>query len=169
MQFIKYIMLFLVLLGCSLIGRMLAKKYINRVKELEEMKQALNIFRSKIKFTYEPIPEIFGEMANSMKNNIGAIFGLAKEKMEKENASVAWEEAVEESKGHLLEEDKYVIKSMSKLLGQTDVEGQLSQIGITEKFLDAQINEAQQLREKNERLYNKLGTIMGLAIIIILC
>lgn len=35
------------------------KKYAYRVKELQEMKNALNIFMTKIKFTYEPIPSTF--------------------------------------------------------------------------------------------------------------
>ena len=63
MLIIKYFMLFLVLVACTLIGRFLSKKYVYRLNELEEMKNALNIFKTKIKFTYEPIPEIFQEMS----------------------------------------------------------------------------------------------------------
>ena len=55
-------MLFIILVACSLIGRYLSRKYIIRVNELEEMRNALNMLQSKIKFTYEPIPEIFEEM-----------------------------------------------------------------------------------------------------------
>ena len=56
MQFIKYCMLFLVFLSATLIGKYISQKYKFRLDELEEMKNALNIFKSKIKFTYEPIP-----------------------------------------------------------------------------------------------------------------
>ena len=59
MQVIKYIMLFLILISSSLIGRFLSKKYVYRLEELEEMKNALNLFKTKAKFTYEPIPTIF--------------------------------------------------------------------------------------------------------------
>lgn len=169
MQILKYLMLFFILVACSLIGRYLSKKYVIRVSELEEMRNALNMFQSKIKFTYEPIPEIFEEIAQNTSRNIGQVFSLAREKMKINTANIAWEEAIEESKNNLTKEDKYVLKTLSKLLGQTDVEGQTSQIEITQKFLETQLKEAQEQREKNEKLYSKLGTTVGLAIVIILC
>mgnify|MGYP002310549715 FL=1 len=168
MLVIKYFMLFLVLVACTLIGRFLSKKYVYRLNELEEMKNALNVFKSKIKFTYEPIPEIFQEISNNINKNMANIFINAKNKMQNQNASQAWEEALDESNTNLTKEDKYVLKSLSKLLGQTDVDGQTSQIEITQKFLETQIKEAEDERRKNEKLYSKLGTTIGLAIVIIL-
>ena len=47
---------------------------------MEIIKNALNIFMTKIKFTYEPIPEIFNEISENMNKNIGSIFKTAKEK-----------------------------------------------------------------------------------------
>ena len=169
MQILKYFMLFFILVACSLVGRYLSKKYVMRVKELEEMRNALNMFQSKIKFTYEPIAEIFQEIAQNTSKNVGQVFLLAKEKMKNKTASVSWEEAVQESENNLKEEDKYVLKTLSKLLGQTDVEGQLSQIEVTQKFLESQLKEAQEEKIRNEKLYNRLGTTIGLAIVIILC
>ena len=93
---IKYFMLFLLLVACTLIGRFLSKKYVYRLNELEEMKNALNIFESKIKFTYEPIPEIFEEISKNSSYNISNIFKKAKEKMKEKNASQAWEETIDE-------------------------------------------------------------------------
>lgn len=169
MQMIKYFMLFSILVACSLIGRYLSKKYVMRVNELEEIKNALNMFQSKIKFTYEPIPEIFEEISKNTSQYIGKIFLEAKQKMQTTTANIAWEEAIEESKNSLTKEDKHVLKALSKLLGQTDIEGQTSQIEITQKFLETQLQEAQEQRIKNEKLYSKLGTTIGLAIVIILC
>ena len=39
---------------------------------------------------------------------------------------------------------------------------------MTENFLDEQIRQAQEEKNKNEKLYQKLGTIGGLALVIIL-
>ena len=169
MLFIKYFMLFWVLLGCTLVGKNLSKKFVMRVKELEEMKNALSMFQTKIQFTFEPIPEIFEEIAKHSQKNIGQIFLIAKEKMKNDTASKAFEEAIEESDSNLNQEDRYVLKTLSKLLGQTDVEGQISQIEITQKFLEEQLKEAREEKQKNEKLYSKLGTTIGLAIVIILC
>ena len=169
MQMIKYFILFLILVASSMIGKFLSKKYVYRLEELEEMQNALNILKTKIKFTYEPIPEIFDEISCNVNRNVGNIFRKAKEKMSQNSANIAWEEAIEETSTNLKEDDKHTLKMLSKLLGQTDVEGQTSQIEITEKFLEAQIKEATEEKQKNEKLYTRLGTIMGLAIVIVLC
>ena len=169
MQLIKYFILFLILVSSTLIGKFLSKKYVYRLDELEDIKNALNILKTKIKFTYEPIPEIFDEVSNNVNKNTGRIFNLAKEEMKKKSASEAWELAVEKTECNLKKENKKIIKTLSKLLGQTDVEGQISQIEITEEFLEGQIKEAEEERRKNEKLYTRLGTVLGLAIVIILC
>ena len=83
MQVLKYFMLLLIFIASSLIGKFISKKYAYRLKELEEIKNILNIFKSKIKFTYEPIPEIFEEINAKTENNIGKIFGQARKKYER--------------------------------------------------------------------------------------
>ena len=169
MQLIKYFILFLILILATMIGRFLSKKYVCRLEELEDIKNALNILKSKIKFTYEPIPEIFEEISKTSSRNISELFKTAKIKMNDLTANEAWEEAVGESQNNLKKEDKDVLKTLSKLLGQTDAEGQISQIEITENFLESKIQEAMEEKKKNEKLYTRLGTIMGLTIVIILC
>ena len=116
MQFIKYCMLFFVFLIATLIGKNISKKYKFRLDELEELKNALNIFKSKIKFTYEPIPEIFVGISNNSNKNISNLFNMAVDKMKTEYAGVAWERAVDEFQSNLNEEDRQVLKTLSKLL-----------------------------------------------------
>ena len=169
MLIIKYFILFLILVSSTLIGKFLSKKYVYRLEELEDIKNALNILKTKIKFTYGPIPEVFEEISQNTNKNIGNIFILAKEEMKENSASKAWEIAVEKTECNLKKEDKKILKTLSKLLGQTDVEGQISQIEITEEFLEGQLKEAEEERRKNEKLYTRLGTVLGLTIVIILC
>ena len=59
MLWIKLIILNLILVSSTIIGITFSKKYTYRVKELQEMKNALNIFMTKIKLPYEPIPITF--------------------------------------------------------------------------------------------------------------
>lgn len=116
MQIIKYCMLFFVFIASALIGKYISQKYKYRLEELEEIKNALNIFKSKIKFTYEPIPEIFKEISKNTRNNISTFFNKVIEKMETQTVSSAWEEAIDEFSGNLNKEDKQTIKTLSKLL-----------------------------------------------------
>ncbi len=66
------------------------------------------------------------------------------------------------------QEDIEVLKNLAKLLGISDIDGQISQIEMTQNFLDTQLKQAQEEKQKNEKLYQKLGTIIGLAIVVML-
>ena len=170
MQVIKYIILLLIFLSSSMIGRLLSKKYYYRLEELEEIKNALNLFKTKIKFTYSSIPEIFREIAEGSKQNISKIFENTVHNLKTMPATEAWNKAIDETKENtnLNEEDIKIIKGLSKQLGIIDIEGQISQIDITQNFLDTQIRQAQEEKEKNQKLYQKLGTTIGLVIVILL-
>ena len=116
MQIIKYYMLFSVFILSVLIGKYISQKYKYRLEELEEIKNALNIFKSKIKFTYEPIPEIFTEISKNTNCNISKLFNKATENMQNETAALAWEKAIDEFSGNLTKDDKQAAKTLSKLL-----------------------------------------------------
>lgn len=168
MQIIKFFLLFIIFILSNIIGRTIAGKYRYRLEELKEIKNALNIFKSKIKFTYEPIPEIFDEISKNADKNISNIFKKAKEEMNNKTAEEAWNIAISDSQNNLNKEDISTLRMLSKMLGKSDIEGQVSQIDITQNFIDKQIENAEFEKNKNEKLYRKLGTIVGLAIVIVL-
>ena len=90
--------------------------------------------------------------------------------MKKMDVNTSWKEAIDKNKYilNLNEEDIDTIKKLGNMLGKTDVQGQLSEINLNMNFLDTQIAYAEESRKKNEKMYKTLGTIFGLAIIIIL-
>ena len=120
------------------------------------MKSALLMFEAKIKFTYEPIPEIFKEISNKFSEHIEELFENSVTKMKNKSASVAWCESIEESNNNMNKEDKEVLKGLSKLLGKTDINGQISEIKLVSNFLDTQIQIAQKEKEKNGKMYKTL-------------
>lgn len=165
---IKILIYSSIFLVCSTIGLLKSQKYTYRVEELKEFKNALNMFKTKIRFTYEPIPEIFTQISTNTSPNIGSIFKIASYNMQFFPAGDAWNKAIDTDILNIDIEDKKVLKNLSKLLGATDVEGQLSQIEVTPNFLDEQIQKAEKQRQKSEGMYRKLGMIIGLGIVIIL-
>jgi len=82
-------------------------------------------------------------------------------------AGDAWNKAIDTNILNIVEEDKNILKNLSKLLGATDLQGQISQIDVTSSFLEEQIKKAEKEREKNEAMYRKLGMIIGLTIVIV--
>ena len=171
MVFVKYIVLFFIFFIAAWIGNLISKKYRNRVNELKIFKEAFNILESKIKFTYEPLGEIFEEISNLYsKNSIKYIFISAKENMNNLGVKKSWDDAINSNSQRLClnNEDLNIIKSLGNMLGKTDVDGQLNEIKLSINFLDTQIAIAEEECKKNEKMYRTLGTIFGLAIIIIL-
>ena len=168
MIIIKYIGIILIIVITFLIGYFISKKYSNRVTELKETQIALDILENKIKFTYEPLRDIFMEMKNLLKGNISKLFENISINLQDKNVETAFSQALFEIKTNLLEEDLEVIKSLSKLLGKTEKEGQVSQIELTRTFIKAQIKKAEIEEAKNSKLYKTLGATVGLAFAIIL-
>ena len=162
-------LLIAVLFFTSYIGIIIAEQYKKRVNELKEMKKAFNILETKIRYTYKPIPDIFLEISNNVSDNISEIFKQSANQMEhNENSTTAWINSVSNSKTSLKNEDLEVIKGLGKLLGKPDVEGQISQIALTNTFIEEQIEKAEKEYLKNAKLYKTLGIVCGLALVIIL-
>lgn len=170
MQMIKYISLVAILFLAMYIGNLMSKKYINRVKELVQIKLALNIIKSKIKFTQIPLKDIFEQISkNTEEVNVKEFWENTIKELNK-NLSIeeAWENAIKKTETNLNKEDLNILLDMGKMLGKTDVDGQVSNLEIASTFIDTQIEKAEIEKQKNSKLYKTLGVVTGLAIIIIL-
>lgn len=168
MNILKFVNIICIFICTTIIGMKYAKKYSKRLDNLLSIKNMLNIFKAKIKFTSKSIPDIFKEMSENIENETKEIFIKASEYMKNMIAKDAFNKAIDESNVYLKKEDKDTIKELSKMLGDTDIEGQISQIELVEGFLENNIKQAEEEKEKNGKLYKRLGITTGLIIAIIL-
>ena len=60
---LKIILGIAVVICSTRIGILLSKKYIYRLDELDEFKNNFKIIENKIKYTYEPLEDIFWEIS----------------------------------------------------------------------------------------------------------
>lgn len=165
MIFIKDIGLIAIVLICSYIGFLKSKTFENRVIELSKFQNALVMFESKLKFTYEPIKNIFEEISNVIYKNQNNVFYYTSKN--ERNIYQAWCTGIDKNV-FLNNDDKNVIKMMGKLLGKTDIDGQLSEISLGLDLVAKQIKNAENEKNKNSKLYKTMGIILGLGISIIL-
>lgn len=170
MYVLKSLLLLMIFGTSTIIGILISKKYSNRVHILNDLKNALNMFEIKINFSFETIPEIFMDISEKTDGNVSKMFSDTVKNITKENmlAGEAWEKAIDKNSECLKKEDINSIKTLGKLLGKTDIEGQISQIQLVESFLEKQISDASEEKNKNEKMYQKLGAIVGLVIVIVL-
>ena len=134
--FFKWVILVGILFICTSIGRLKAKSYQNRVEALKKLKSSLEMLKSKIDFTYEPIQEIFKEISKIVYANEENIFEKTLQQMKQHSVAESWNIAVEENID-LNQEDKATIKMFGKLLGKTDKAGQINEINVTSELLRA--------------------------------
>lgn len=171
MLFIRYLFLVLILSCSTSIGFLLSKRFADRLNELNTISNLTNTLQNKIRFTRMPLKEIFEELAEYQDNlEISDLFRKIAKKMEKMKTSDAWVDAIDEKKlcFNLSLKDLNLIKTLGNTLGKTDIDGQMSEIEQFNTLLKIQIKEAEHEKNKNEKMYRSLGTIVGLAIVILL-
>lgn len=165
---LKFILGIAVILCSTRIGILLSKKYVYRLEELDEIKNSFQIIENKIKYTYEPLEEIFQEMSEISSFEIKELFKNVAQNIKIKGAEKAWKEEISKAELSIKKEDKNVLKEFGNLLGKTNQEGQVNQIKFTSKLLDRQIEKAKEEKKKNEIVYKKLGLIFGVGIVVIL-
>jgi stage III sporulation protein AB len=165
---IKIVSLLLIFLSCFYAGITISNKYKKRVEELKEVKKGFSVLETKMKYTYDVLPEIMKDISIGLEKNVSNIFAKTAINMKKYCAQDAWNNAIEECYTNMNKEDIEVLKGFGKLLGKTDLSGQVSQIELTNKFLETQIEKAEQELRVNAKLYKTLGAVCGLAIVILL-
>ncbi len=119
--YIKYILLIIIFSLSTSIGILISKIYENRVIELKEFKNILNIIKNKIKFTYEPLGDIFIQISKEKETKVEKIFEEIAEEMKIKQVKIAWEDCIQKADISIKQEDKDTLKKLGKLLGQTDV------------------------------------------------
>lgn len=166
MFILKWINLIGIISICTYIGILKSKTYENRVIELNMFQNALIMFKTKIEFTYEPLKSIFSDISKVIYENKENIFLNTINK--NKNIYEAWSESINDIKNNLLDEDKEIIRMMGKLLGKTDIKGQVNEILLTQNLIEKQIEKAEYEKNKNMKLYKTMGIVLGLGICILL-
>lgn len=168
MFIIKFFNSVLIIFICAYIGNNKANSFRLRVNKLRDLKCGFNIFKTKLEFSYEPVKESFYEISKLVYKENSNIFKSYIENLENGNFEKAWELSVAENSYGFSKEDIMLINGFGKLLGKTDVNGQINEINLADEFLDKQIFDAEENRKKNDKLYKSLGIIIGIGIVIIL-
>ncbi|NLD50450.1 MAG: stage III sporulation protein AB [Clostridiaceae bacterium] len=170
---IKLIGSFIVLVSCSVLGFIHSQKFSRRPSELRTLQGLLQMFENEISFLSNVLSDAFLKIHRCSDSLVSLFFMATVENLRSDaglNASEAWAMAVEEniSRTSLCKEDKEILVSFGKLLGGSDIDGQIKNIRLTINQLKLQEQKAEELRRKNEGMFKNLGVLGGLAIIIIL-
>lgn len=171
--FIKFILILGVFMTSTFIGYTLANRYRTRVAELNDLLLALEIFETKIKYTYDSLTTSFLYIADNLKTKVYRIFYVTAEEVREnknDSAGECFKRVVDGEKIFLAlnKDDIEIVKELGVSLGQTDMEGQVKNIKLVYNSLKNQLENAKEEKNKNFRMYRNMGMLSGLVIIIIL-
>ncbi|MGI6778083.1 MAG: stage III sporulation protein SpoIIIAB [Acetivibrionales bacterium] len=162
-----------ILLCSSLIGYVLSRDLSRRPAELRDLQTMLYILENEISYLSNLLVDAFEKVIRSCNSNVSAFFKATIENLKSDRsltASQAWEFAVRDNikMTALNKEDEEILASFGKILGSSDIEGQVKNIRLTLKQLENQEKKAEEIRKKNEGMYKKLGILAGLALVVII-
>ena len=170
---IKFILLLCIFSGSTFIGYYIANKFSYRVKELQKLITSLELFESRINYTYDTIPECFRYIGTYIDGNIGNLFLKTAELIENENdqsTGDCFKNVIDDERFmlNLKDVDIETLKGLSVSLGQVDLDSQKNNIRLIIHTLNNCLNEAEEEKKKNFRLYRNMGVLAGLVLMIIL-
>jgi len=173
MMVIKIIGMILTLGASAALGMYMASLGSFRQQDLLEIKKALLILKSEIEYIATPLPEAMTNIAARTSKPIAQLFEYfsksLKQNEDGETAYQLWLTAIEAHKksAFLKEEDWEIIGNFGKTLGYLDKQMQVDSISFTMDYIDDQISQLHGNNGKNQRMYQGLGVIGGILLLVI--
>ena len=168
-DFCKIIIAIAILFITSYMGMELANSLKSREEVLTDMITFLRLVQNEMMYMLNSLPTAY-EMSRQrlnteLKNVLGAIsLDMSKLGTGKVDASIT--NNINSIKS-LNEYDKEIIISTLKNLGRSDLESQYNIIENAISIINKQIKEANEIKNKNSKVYKTIGVITGLMIVII--
>jgi len=170
---IKIVGMILTLGASTALGLYLASLGTFRQQDLLEFKKALLILKSEIEYIATPLPEAMVNIAARTTQPIAQLFAHfaqnLKQNEDGETVYRLWLSSIDLHKkdAFLKEEDWETIGNFGKTLGYLDKQMQVDSIHFTIDYIDTQTSVLQESNDKNQRMYQSLGIIGGILLLVV--
>lgn len=163
----------IVVICATLIGFSVASFYSRRPGEIRALQNALQLLETEISYGFTPLPEALASVAERCDIRVALLFNRASQElmtMRGITAREAWETALDEYyvKSALTRADRAILLELGNSLGISDREDQVKHLMLAKEQLKLEQSKAEDASEKNTKLYNYLGFLGGLTIVLIL-
>lgn len=170
MNIIKILAAITIICSSTLLGVSKAKKLSDREYILREFITFLTIVKNEIKYMLTVLPNAYEIARMSLKTELKDSIGMIATEMVSNKDSISIQKSIEENINKISQlngYDKAVIVNILKNLGSTNKDGQINLIDNAIKQIENQINEAVDIKIKNSRIYRTIGTLFGIAVVVI--
>ncbi len=169
----KFVGAFLVIGSMGMAGMRVASLYSQRSAELRSLQDALQMLDTEILYAATPLPWALKKIGQSGGDNIARIFYEAGELIAAGQGCTvaeAWEKALQKNWSFtaLNQGDYTILYSFGELLGISDRQEQHKNIALTSQHLRKEEESARRNQEKNTRLWQYGGFLVGISIVLLL-
>lgn len=150
-------------------GVMLSSRLKKREVFLGEAVMFISQVSMEIEFVGMPLFEILKKIADGgCCKSLDFISGCIENRKKGDDFSACWERAVENSSLPLKTEERQKLKSLSGLLGTSDVSGQKNMLSLFNSYFSTYYEKASRENEKYGKMCITLSVVVGMGIFILL-
>ncbi|MDO7788625.1 stage III sporulation protein SpoIIIAB [Desulforamulus aquiferis] len=163
----------IVVFSCTLIGLTVASAYSRRPGEIRALQNALQLLETEISYGATPLPDALASVSERCDTRVALLFNRAAQElmtMRGITAREAWEIALSEyyPKSALSRIDRSILLELGNSLGVSDREDQVKHLMLAKEQLKLEQTKAEDASIKNTKVYNYLGFLGGLTLVLIL-
>lgn len=162
----------LVLFACTSFGFHVARGFRERPRQIRYLMHAIRLLQAEIEYSVTPLPEAFRKVAMHARHPCHIPFEVAAERLAQ--GEVSAEEALSagvkelKPKCSLRDTDIQIFMDFAKVLGTADRVHLAKQFTATLSHLEELEKDAREAQKRNERMWQYLGMLSGLLIIVLM-
>ncbi|AZR73550.1 hypothetical protein BBF96_09215 [Anoxybacter fermentans] len=154
-------------------GRLMGYQYTQRTRELQEFYTALHLLETEIGYVQTLLPQAMKRLASISPQPHKQFFALFYKYLQFSRGMTtdqAWQKTIDESQGNfcLKAEDWEVLKQFGRALGNSNDQDQIRHLKVAQKRLEQLELKSREEGEKMSRLWNYVGILTGIALVILL-
>ncbi|NLL70133.1 MAG: hypothetical protein GX238_03260 [Epulopiscium sp.] len=170
---LKVVGILLIILASTLIGTYFVKRHLYYLEDLQALLKGLTMLESEIHYAKSPLPIALEQIGIRLETNVRLFFIETAQELQKKSGKsifIIWKETIEKNMPYtyLTKEEQKLLDSFGKTLGYLDREMQIKNIALIKSSLNEQIQQAFSYKNQQATLYQRLGILGGLLLIIIL-
>jgi len=162
-----------IIFGCGLIGMYTAHNYSQRPEELRHLQSALQMLVTEITYAATPMAEALRSIAARSDKRVSILFEYILAEFSSNpgcTANEAWEKALQKFyiRTTLAKGDLAILSNLGKALGISDRQDQTRHLHLAIEHLGAEIISARNDASKYVKLWNYIGFLGGLVVVLLL-
>lgn len=163
----------LVISATGLTGWQMARIYARRPVELRQFINALQILETQITYVATPLPDAFRGLAEQVEQPVAIFFKQLADELRSHrgySAREAWNNALEHycPKSALGRNDLGILRGLGSSIGLSDREDQGKHLRLAAEQLKMALMSAEDAAAKNVKMWNYMGLLGGLIIVLAL-